>query len=278
MGRDLRHRKTSSGGGGGAGSIILDKDYPVVLSGTKSLGRYQNGSTIPSTGWTLDQFITDITTEYLQPAFSFFDIGIPQSQEIGTTFNGNYNAAWVTTNSSNVSTSPTAIEIFFGTTSGTLLATSSNDGVQTISHNFTVTSGTRTYTIRGINDKVVPDYFTATDTIVGYYKQFFGSSATAPTVSADVRALPSSNFANVNSFTLVTGTTHTNFTFAIPATKNLVSVVDTTNSNATITSSYILQGLNQVADASGTLVAYKVYTLTTAVPYATSANHVITVI
>lgn len=277
MGRDLRHRKTSSGGGGGAGSIILDKDYPVVLSGTKSLGKYQNGSTIPSTGWTLDQFITDITTEYLQPAFSFFDIGIPQSQEIGTTFNGNYNAAWITTNSSNVSTSPTAIEIFYGTTSGTLLATSSNDGVQSISHNFTVVSGTRTYTIRGTNTN--SGTFTATDTIVGYYKQFYGATGIAPTTSTHIRTLPSSNFANVNSFTLVTGTTHTNFTFAIPATKNLVSVVDTTNSNATITSSYILQGLNQVADASGTtLVAYKVYTLTTAVPYATSANHLITVI
>jgi len=164
----------------------------------------------------------------------------------------------------------TAVSIGPGTTS-----------ITPITHN---ESSLKTSSTIGYRVKVIDVYqtylssqvYSSTSTITFYYALFYGSSATAPTDSTAVRALPNKQFTTYsNPFTLNTGTTDTNFTVAIPATLSLSSVIDLDALNIDITSSYILSTFN-VDDGGGTAISYKVYTLTTGVPYSPSHRHQVT--
>lgn len=107
----------------------------------------------------------------------------------------------------------------------------------------------------------------STPTVTGKYRQFFGPTTTTPTTSAEVRAF-GSNFTDTNSFN--SGTfTQTKFVIAIPATRNLVSVI--TSSLENITSNFVLATFN-VNDAGGTAVSYKVYTFTSVTPLGLTAT------
>jgi len=107
----------------------------------------------------------------------------------------------------------------------------------------------------------------STPTVTGRYRQFFGPTTTTPTTSAEVRAF-GSNFTDTNSFN--SGTfTQTKFVIAIPATRNLVSVI--TSSLENITSNFVLATFN-VNDAGGTAVSYKVYTFTSVTPLGLTAT------
>ena len=164
----------------------------------------------------------------------------------------------------------TAVSIGPGTTS-----------ITPITHN---ESSLKTSSTIGYRVKVIDVYqtylssqvYSSTSTITFYYALFYGSSATAPTDSTAVRALPNKQFTTYsNPFTLNTGTTETNFTVAMPATLSLSSVIDLDALNIDITSSYILSTFN-VNDGGGTAISYKVYTLTTGVPYSPSHRHQVT--
>ena len=118
----------------------------------------------------------------------------------------------------------------------------------------------------------------ASRTITPTLKCFFGPNAAIPTISSEIRSLIGNVFSTTLTFTLVTGIVQTNFIVAIPATKSITSVIDTTNLNANLTSSYIVINNNfQVADAGTSYHAYKLYAMTTDIPYSTTANHVITI-
>lgn len=109
------------------------------------------------------------------------------------------------------------------------------------------------------------------------YLIFNGPSATIPVSSANVRAL-SRVFVTSPPFNLLTGTTFNKFTVAMPATNSLVLVIDLDATNANLTNEYIA-GLNtfNVNDYAGNPVSYKVYTMTSAIPYSdTSHRHNIT--
>jgi len=107
----------------------------------------------------------------------------------------------------------------------------------------------------------------STPTITGRYRQFFGPTTTTPTTSAAVRAF-GSNFTDTNSFN--SGTfTQTKFVIAIPATRNLVSVI--TSSLENITSNFVLSTFN-VNDGGGVGVSYKVYTFTSVTPLGLTAT------
>ena len=105
---------------------------------------------------------------------------------------------------------------------------------------------------------------------------FFGSSATEPTTSADIRALSGKIFTNgTNPFILNTGTVHKIFTIAMPASKSIDQVDDLTALGIEITNSYVLSTLN-VADDAGTLSSYNVYKLINSIPYSVNHSHQIT--
>ena len=50
--------------------IKFTKDFPVRIATGKTFGKYANGSTIPATGKTLDELLTDITTEVIRPTYT----------------------------------------------------------------------------------------------------------------------------------------------------------------------------------------------------------------
>lgn len=117
----------------------------------------------------------------------------------------------------------------------------------------------------------------ATYNIVYKYVIFHGSSTVAPTNSAGVRTLTGRRFADSgNTFILNTGVINRIFTVAIPATMSLVEVIDTDALNANITLNYTLLQFS-VNDGGGTPTAYKIYTLTNAIPYSENHRHQITI-
>jgi len=118
---------------------------------------------------------------------------------------------------------------------------------------------------------------TASYNITYKYVVFYGPSSSAPSNSAGVRALTGKRFTDAgNTFTLNTGSINTIFTVAIPATMSLTQVLDLDALNANITANYVLSTFN-VNDGGGTPVAYKIYTLTNAIPYSADHRHQITI-
>jgi hypothetical protein len=145
--------------------------------------------------------------------------------------------------------------------------------------NFTDTSITSSATSAIYRDSVTDSYTTATASynITYKYVVFYGPSASAPANSAGVRALSGKRFTDAgNTFTLNTGAVQTIFTVAIPATMALTQVLDLDALNANITANYTLSTFN-VNDGGGTPVAYKIYTLTNAIPYSADHRHQITI-
>lgn len=105
----------------------------------------------------------------------------------------------------------------------------------------------------------------------GLYNFYGPGNATTNTT---VRALP--NTPNTN-FILNTGTTESTMTIAIPATRNLSSVIDLDALNLNITANYTLVNSNlQVTLPNGDNVSYEVYQLQLASSYSSNHRHSIT--
>lgn len=52
-------------------SAVFTADIPVILSGVKTLGQYQNGQIIPAIGKTAQEVLLDIAQEFISPAIGF---------------------------------------------------------------------------------------------------------------------------------------------------------------------------------------------------------------
>jgi hypothetical protein len=105
---------------------------------------------------------------------------------------------------------------------------------------------------------------------------FYGPTATGPTNSAVVRGLPSKIFVDgSNPFNLNTNTTERIFSVAMPNSLTVSEVLDLDALNANITANY-LQSSFSVADYTGNLSTYNVYTMTNAIPYTSNHRHQIT--
>ena len=119
-----------------------------------------------------------------------------------------------------------------------------------------------------VEDEYTISYSNST-TIIFYNIIFYGSSVSAPSTSANVRALTGKIFTNgSNPFNLNTGTINSIFTVAMPSTLSLTQVMDLDALNDIITTSYILNGsLTTIQDYAGNNASYKVYTMTNSLPY-----------
>ena len=98
---------------------------------------------------------------------------------------------------------------------------------------------------------------------------WYGSVATLPTTSSDVRALGGNTFNN--SFTIITGTTNLYFAFWLPTGTTLNSVIDTGNLNLDITGDFASSALS-VNDAGGTPRTGTLYVKTNTIPFSPSTN------
>jgi len=117
------------------------------------------------------------------------------------------------------------------------------------------------------------DIVSANTTVNWDLYNWFGSTGSEPTTSANVRALGGNTFNNT--FTIVTGTTNLYYAFWIPTGTTLTSVIDTGNLNLNITADFVSSALS-VNDAGGTPRTGTLYVKTNAVPFSPSTSLLIT--
>jgi len=258
---------------GSGGSSTYGGNSPTTVT----VGGLASGTAIA--GDSYDDIIQAIVAPYVNPTWNSFSNNQTTPVEVGTTLSGSKTFTWsLNANSGIVST----IDLYDVTATSTLLAGTANDGTQaqTITTIQLNTSGA-TQAWRGVaNNSSPPGTINSSNyTVTSWFYRFYGPTATAPTNSATVRALPSSAFVTgAGSFTLATGSTEINFMVCLPPGRSISSVIDTDALGADITSQYVLQSSINVTDAGGTSRSYVIYKCTIAVPYASSHNHVITIL
>lgn len=260
-------------------STAFSSNVTFVLSSGKSFGKYTNGQTAPWAGLTAVQAMQDAAIEYISPAFSAFSItGQSTTVEVGTTLSGSKTFTW--TIAANSGVVPT-IDIYNITTSSTLVSGTLNDGTQAATiTTVQLNSNGATQSWRGIGNNTSPvgTFNSSAFTVTGRFYDFYGPTATSPTNSATVRALPSSAFyTGSTTFTLNTGSTLIKFVVALPPGITITSVIDLDALSANITSEYVLTGTINVLDAGGTNRPYNIYEMDIAIPYSSSHRHSITI-
>jgi hypothetical protein len=259
-------------------------NYVANIAEGKTFGKYKKGDTVLSLGLTQNEFIFDVLNEYISPAFtSFGQTGnAPNLVEVGSTLSGNTSFSWVITLNSGIV--PT-IDIYDNTAAATLLAATSNDGSQdVVITTKQLNSNGATQSWKGIGNNTNGAAFNSSNFVVtSRFFYFFGSVSNFPADNNDGAANRTYGFnlgrvfkANgITSFTLQTGTVNTKFIVLLPPGITITSVIDATNANTNITNDYVLETII-VKDAGGTDRLYNKYTLSTASPYSTIANHTIT--
>lgn len=260
----------------GPGGITFLTDILVTLANGKTLGKYLTGQTIPAIGKTPNEVIIDIANEYINPVFTSFTVSYSSTVEVGTTISGLSAFNWNIVPGSGVV--PT-IDLYDNTSNLTLLAGTANDGTQ----NQTVTTlqlnspgATQSWKGIGHNTSPVGTFNSNNYVTTARYITFFGPSASLPSNSAQVRALPSNIYHLSPLFlTLNTGSTLTKFVVALPPGVTITSVVDIDAFDTDITSFYILTGTVSVNDAGGTPRSYNLYAMDIAVPYTSNHRHTI---
>lgn len=280
---------------------MAEQNITVSLPSGVTFGKYSNGQVMPTAGKTFEQILRDAAIADIAPTYTPATIILSQSSpaiaEVGTAYINTLTAAFTKNDAGNLSAiriEKKGVQLGLGGSSASIARTDTDAyplGVTDyIAYANYAAGSPKNYTPSGTPDARTPavrtanapqaaenNFASATVTLTGQYKLFYGPVATAPSNSANVRALPSNRFTGSgNAFTLNTGTTQKIFAIAMPATMSLVSVIDADALNANITSNYVLSTFS-VNDAGGNAVAYKVYVLANAVPYPSSHQHLVTV-
>lgn len=253
-------------------------DVPIVLSGSKTFGKYSNGQTAAWEGLTAIEAMIDAVTEYIDPVFTSFSVsGQSTTVEVGTTLSGSKTFTWAITAGSGV---VNTIDIYNITAGSTLVSGTPNDGSQAATiTTIQLNSNGATQSWRGVgnNSSPVGTFNSSPFTVTSRFYRFYGPTASNPTNSAQVRALSSSAFhTGATTFTLNTGSTQVKFAVALPPGVTISQVIDLDALNANITSEYVLTGTVNVTDAGGTSRSYNLYVMTIGSPYASDHRHSIT--
>jgi hypothetical protein len=281
-----------------AGDVLtLDVDGKIKLmpSGSGGTGFYNGASPsnitvggIPAgttlTGKTYDDLFEELLITYLVPTFTAMGVsGQATTVEVGAGLSGSRTFTWTTSNAGNVQPNSVAIR---NVTTNTLLGSGlANDGSEVLgitTNPMSVNYTTQVWRAEATNTNLAA-FNSSNFTVVANYRRFFGASGLSPLNSAQVRALPTTNFqtASVNTFTLNTGNALTKYVVALPPSRTITSVIDIDALNANITTSYILTGTISVLDNGGVGPAthlYNIYEMNTGVPYSTNHQHVITTV
>jgi hypothetical protein len=258
--------------GGGSGGTIAN-DITVTLNGGKNFGKYLNGQTIPSKGWTLDQFVNDVTVEYLTPTFSSFAItGQDSLVEVGTEIIGEKPFAFAFTNQTNVKAN--SVSIIDVTNANTvLLPPSSLTSPKAVTLPSTVKNTATSHSWKIVAQNSLNAFFERTTSVTWGYRRFAGSMSAIPATGNDVRTalLGSSVINTTNAFSFQTGNVNRTFVIAIPTGKNLIKVLNA-DTNDDLTVLFVLDSINSIQSANGTESPYNVYVATFASPYSSNNN------
>ncbi len=173
----------------GSADIIVPAKFTnnvtINLSGSKSLGKYPNGATIPAAGKTLDEFLLDLVTESIHPTYTAPTVSISSdksaSYEIGT------NIGTVTLSSSfnqNNGGAATSTTYFKNSVSLGAGVSTNNHGVlsTSISYSVTVTYGAGTVVLNDnlgnpdATGQIAAGSTSSSLTISPYANKYFGTS------------------------------------------------------------------------------------------------------
>ena len=190
-------------------------DVTIKLSGSKSLGKYANGATIPTAGKTLDEFLLDLVTESIPPTYNEPSVTISDdknaSYEIGTNIGTVTLSSSFTQNNAGAATGTTYFKDDVSLGAG---VSTNNHGVlsTSISYSVTVTYGAGTTVIN--NNLGTPD---ATGQIPA------GSKSSSLTISTFANKYWGSSTSNsITDATLIAGTNENSgkakSTFTVPIT------------------------------------------------------------
>jgi len=243
----------------------------VVNFGGGSLGKYLNGSTIPSKGKTLDEFLLDLVSKSVAPSFSAPSVSIGASPSAGA-YEIGYDPGVVTLNSTyNKNDGGNATSTLFYKSSNVLSANTNSPGplTTTISYSVTVNYAAGTSTK---NDNLGTPYpntisIGSTSTSLSfssYSKRYWGGISVPFNNSTiyDVTALsPSPNADNSG------GSKGISATIAISGTQYAYYAYPATNADLTSIMYNNFESINtftktivQIKNAQGYTQNYKVYT------------------
>jgi len=289
----------STGGGGG-------QEYTGASPTNITVGGLAAGTNI--SGWTLSEIVQAmvITTYFptlTNPSVTSFTEDVTNTQEIGTivptinftaTFSqGSINPQYPPTASPFRSGLPNNYNYTGAQIAGTYPSTLLSNG-QTVT-SYKMLLGSNTWTATVTYDGGVQPYDSSGNpysspllggtttppyprSLTGRYLRFFGASAITPVNSAQVRALPQSEYqtSNVNIFILNTGSVLTKFVVALPPSRTINTAYDLDALNAPMPYAFI--GTITVNDGGGTgdPHSYNLYELIIGAPYSSNHRHQIT--
>jgi hypothetical protein len=239
-------------------------DVTIKLSGSKSLGKYANGATIPTAGKTLDQFLLDLVQETVPPTYTAPTVSISSTQsgsyEIGT----NINVTLSNTFTQNNGGSATGTTYFKNSVSlGTGVSTNNHGVLSTsISYSVTVTYGAGTTILN--NNLGTPDATgqipagskSSSLTISPFAYKYWGSSASNTIDDATLRAGTNENSGKAkSSFTIpISGTNY--IFYAYPASLGALSSISVGGFDSFET---FTKTTRDVTNASGYTQSYNIY-------------------
>ena len=256
-------------------------DVTIKLSGSKSLGKYANGATIPTAGKTLDQFLLDLVQETVSPTYTAPTVSISSdksaSYEIGTNIGTVTLSSSFTQNNAGAATGTTYFKDDVSLGAG---VSTNNHGVlsTSISYSVTVTYGAGT-TVKN-NNLGTPD---ATGQIPA------GSKSSSLTISTFANKYWGSSTSNsINDATLVAGTNEVasgkaKSTFTVPITEGSKYIFYAYPASLGALSSISVEGFGSldaftlttrnVTNASGHSQSYNIYISNN--NFASSVNNII---
>jgi hypothetical protein len=257
---------------------VFTSDFTVVLSGSKTFGKYTNGQVVPAQGKTARQVLLDMAVEYLFPAFNAFAIsGQVQTVELGTTIPaGNKTFTWAAANAGNVSAN--SVTIRNETAGANIISGLANDGSEVVNvPAISLPNEGSQQVFRIIAQNTQGGSFNRDFVIVADYVRFYGTAAVVPGNSAAVRSLAGNTFGNTFSIGIPQG--QTIIAFAYEATRpdisdGSVKYAEGFNSNVGNTFTKFTFNVN---DAAGVARSYKVYVAQLGAPYPASATYNVTI-
>ena len=107
--------------------------------------------------------------------------------------------------------------------------------------------------------------FCAMDIFIWKNLIFYGASNITPSLINDIRNLPNKIFVDENAFTIFTGTEFKNFSFVIPHSTSLQSIIDE-DTGVNYTDLYTNTPINML-DAGNISTEYKLYNMSLGIPY-----------
>jgi len=273
----------------GSADIIVPAKFTnnvtINLSGSKSLGKYPNGATIPAAGKTLDEFLLDLVTESIHPTYTAPTVSIGSdksaSYEIGT------NIGTVTLSSSfsqNNGGAATSTTYFKNSGSGSVSlgagVNTNNHGVlsTSISYSVTVTYGAGTVVLNDnlgnpdATGQIAAGSTSSSLTISSYANKYFGTSTSNSVDDATLKA---------GTNEVASGKAKSNFTipissgtkyifYAYPASLGALSSISVEGFGSL--DAFTLTTRN-VTNASGYTQSYNIYLSNN--NFATSVNNII---